>query len=365
MSTSPNSLPPDFRRHLVESALLAKPSERIPCFPLVDLVFAAAMDNRPMAAVQLDPGLHARALGRCLRELPIDGVYVNICFSRSQAAKAVVRDGQYTLMLDDCLEVRFAENDVAAIARTDITSLDDERIDTAELYHPGMLETFQAMDANLKQNAAVCVGLTGAFCQLGFLYGLQNLMTAMIDQPEEVCRALERRQAVALRQAREICAAGARFLWIGEGMASGSLISPAMYRRFVLPYERELAEEIRRCGGLSLLHVCGNITTTLTPIAECGVDGADVDAPTDWPAAVRVLGPKMCLKGNISPLLFLPENVAELAAACENTLREVAGLPNFILSTGCLIPRDSCREAFDVMSRACHTTKPSRPCPQK
>lgn len=361
MSIPSDSLPPDFRRRLVEKALLAERGERIACFPLVDLVYAAALARQRMAAVQLDPTLHARSLEACLRELPIDGVYVNICFSRSQAAKAVLHDGQYSLILDDCLDVRFAENDVAAIARTSITSLDDERIDTAELYHPGMLETFEAMDSELKRNTAVCVGLTGAFCQLGFLYGLQNLMTAMIDRPGEVCRALDRRQQVALRQAREICAAGARFVWIGEGMASGSLIGPAMYRRFVLPYEQELAEEIRRHGGLSLLHVCGNISTTLSEIAECRADGADIDAPTDWPAAVRVLGPKMCLKGNISPMLFLPGNVADLASACEETLRVAAGMPNFILSTGCLVPRDSCREAFETMARACRVTQPLKP----
>jgi uroporphyrinogen-III decarboxylase len=362
MSISRNNTRSDYRGRLVEMALRGQRGDRIACFPLVDLVFAAAFDGQSMAAVQLDPALHARALDRCLRELPIDGVYVNICFSRSQAAGAAVRDGQYTLKLEDCLEIRFAENDVAAIARTEITSLHDCRIQTAELFHPGMLETFQAMDPELKRNTAVCAGLTGAFCQLGFLYGLQNLMTAMIDRPAEVRRALDRRQEIALRQARELAAAGARFVWIGEGMASGSLISPAMYREFVLPYEQELTREIRRQGGLSLLHVCGNITPMLAEIAECGADGADIDAPADWPAVVRVLGPKICLKGNINPILFLPENVERLASACETTLGEATGLPNFILSTGCLVPRDSCRKAFETMARACQTALPAVSC---
>ncbi|MBN2577881.1 MAG: hypothetical protein JXB10_02735 [Pirellulales bacterium] len=358
MSISRKYSPNDLRRQLVEKALCGQRGDRIACFPLVDLVYAAAFDKQSMAAVQLDPALHARALDRCLRELPIDGVYVNICFSRSQAAGAVVHDGRYALTLDECLDIRFAENDVAAIARTEITSLEDRRIRTAELYHSGMLETFQAMDSELKRNTAVCAGLTGAFCQLGFLYGLQNLMTAMIDRPLEVCRALAWRQEIALRQAGELIAAGARFIWIGEGMASGSLISPVMYRQFVLPYEQDLAREIRRQGGLSLLHVCGNITPMLAEIALSGVDGADIDAPADWPSVVRILGPQMCLKGNINPILFLPENEEQLAGACETTLREAAGLPNFILSTGCLVPRDSCREAFETMARACQTGLP-------
>jgi uroporphyrinogen decarboxylase len=342
-----------FRRRLVEKALRRQPVDRLPCFPLVDLVYAGAHAGRPLAEVQLDPTLHARALEQCLNELPIDGVYINICFSRAQAEKATVRDGKYSLMLDDCVEVRFAENDVAAMARTEITSLEDERIEIAELYHPGMVETFQAMDPEVKRTAAVCVGLSGTFGQIGFLYGVQNLMLAMIDRPEQVRRALERRQEIVIRQVRELCASGARIIWIGEGMASGSLISPAMFRRFVLPYDRELAREIRRQGALSLYHVCGNITAMLAEIAECEVDGADIDAPTDWPAAVKKIGPRVSLKGNIHPILFLPGNVRQLASACEQTKRIAAGLPGLILSTGCLIPRDSCREAFEIMARAC------------
>ena len=122
-----------------------------------------------------------------------------------------------------------------------------------------------------------------------------------------------KRQAVALRQAEEICAAGARFVWIGEGMASASLIGPDMYRRFVLPHERELARRVRELGGLTLLHICGDTTATLADIAESDVDGCDVDSPTDWQAAVRVLGPRMAVKGNINPTLFLPNHVGALA----------------------------------------------------
>jgi len=216
-----------------------------------------------------------------------------------------------------------------------------------------MLETFRAIPDRVRGRAAVCVGLTGTFSQLGFLVGLENLLVAMVDRPAEVHRALRRRHEVALRQAREICQAGARFVWIGEGMASGSLIGPGMYREFVLPYEQELTAELRRLGALSLLHICGNTSRMLEEIAQSGADGCDVDAPTDWPAAVAVLGPRMSVKGNISPLLFLAENVDRLAAACEESKRVAAGTKGFILSTGCLVPRDATTSAFDVFARAC------------
>jgi uroporphyrinogen-III decarboxylase len=216
-----------------------------------------------------------------------------------------------------------------------------------------MVETYRAMPKDVVDDVAVFVGLSGAFSQVGFLIGMQNLMVALLDEPESVHRAIRRRQQAALRQAREICGAGARFIWIGEGMASSSLLSPAMYAEFVLPYEQELADEIRRLGAQSLLHICGNTTPALAEIARSRVDGVDVDSPTDWPAAVSVQGSVLCVKGNINPMLFLPGKSDELAAACQAACREARRAKGFILSTGCLVPRDSAQEAFMVAARVC------------
>jgi uroporphyrinogen-III decarboxylase len=349
------------RQALIERALLRKDVERTPCFPLVDLVFAGAFSGLPLAEAQLDPAAHARILVHSLDRLPIDGVYINLCFSREQAARAILSsEGGYRVPLDECLEVQFGADDVASIARTQIDSFEDPRLARASLFHPGMLETWQAIPAEVRSRAAVCVGLTGAFSQLGFLVGLERLMVALVDEPRRVHRALHRRQEIVLRQAEEIRRAGARFIWIGEGMASGSLISPAAYREFVLPYERELVGHIRKLGALSLLHICGNTTRMLAEIAETGADGCDVDSPTDWGAAVSILGPSMCVKGNVNPLLFLPSNLHRLPAACAETCQVAAGLQGFIPSTGCLVPRDSSVEAFEVMRRACDAAGPTR-----
>ncbi|MCX6930052.1 MAG: hypothetical protein NT154_43595 [Verrucomicrobia bacterium] len=349
------------RRSQIEAALLRRETDRVPCFPLVDLAYASAHSGQSMARLQLDPRVHAEALTQCARELPIDGVYINLCLGAHQAAQTTCCDSHYRVRIDDGVNVEFSENDVASIASADLRSLDDERIKTARLFHPGMLETFQAMPDDVCREVAVFVGLTGAFSQVGFLLGMQNLMLLLVDEPEAAHRAIRQRQQAALGQARELRTAGAQFIWIGEGMASSSLLSPQMYAEFVLPYEQELANEIRRLGALSLLHICGNITPALAHIVQSRADGVDVDAPTDWPAAVRILGPHLCLKGNVNPLLFLPGNGKELRIACETALRTAAPARGFILSTGCLVPRDSGREAFSIMAgcvrRPCATGK--------
>ena len=339
------------RRIGIEKALRGE-QDRTPCFPLVDVAYASAHVGKPMADLQLYPRVHAAALARCAAELPIDGVYINLCLYERQAESFVFENANYRGRIDNALEVQFGPNEVAAVGHTDIAALDDPRIKSAELFHPGMLETYRAMPDDVKREVAVCVGLTGAFSQVGFLLGVQNLMLALSDDPAGVKRAIETRQQVALRQAEELADAGARFIWIGEGMASASLLSPSMYTEFVLPYEQQLADAIRRLGCLSLLHICGNTTPTLAEIAQSRADGVDVDSLTDWPAAVRIVGKNSCVKGNVNPQLFLPDKLPELAEACRIAIRDAEGARGFILSTGCLVPRDSTRVAFDVMARA-------------
>lgn len=341
------------RRDYIEAALLRRSTDRVPCWPLIDVAYASAHAGVAMSQVQLDVQTHADALARCARELPVDGVYVNLCLAAHQAKHATHRDGGYDVRLDDCVDLRIPDNDVASIAETNIKDLRDDRLEKAEIFHPGMLATFKAIDKSVHDEVAVCVGLTGTFCQVAFLYGVQNLMMAMIDDPDSVRQAMDRRHEVAIRQARELCQAGARFVWIGEGVASSSLISPQMYREFVLPYEQALADELRRGGALSILHICGNTNPALEWIAQSRCDGYDVDSPTDWADVLRVLAPSIVPKGNINPTLFLRGSEPALLQECRRIRTLSGGDTPFIMSTGCLVPRDSTASAFDVMARAC------------
>jgi hypothetical protein len=334
---------------IIEAALQKKWVSRVPCFPLIDIAFAAVYLGKPLREVQLNPGVHAAALSRCAQDLPVDGVYINLGLASGQSVKL----SEDTYRIDDALTLVVPNNDVLSISQTDIESLDDERISAAELFHPGILKTFQAMDNEIINNSAVAVGVTGTFSQVAFLYGIPRLMMALLDQPQQVHRALDRRHEIVLRQVRELCGSGARFVWIGEGLGSGSLISPEQYREYVLPYEKSLAEEIRKAGALSILHICGDVTAALPDIARCKVDGFDLDYPVDLATAVGVLLPEIAIKGNIDPTLFLRGRQEALRKTCRHALEVAGHLDGFILSTGCLVPRDATVESFEIVSVMC------------
>jgi len=338
-------------REIVERALLKQQTERMPCFPLIDSAFASAYARVPLRELECDPETHARALTVCADHLPVDGLYVNICLSGKQAAKPSVGNGG--VLLDEALELKIPLNDVMSITHTDIVDMDDERIQKAELFHPGMRETMKFMPDRIKEKQAVCVGISGTFTQGAFLFGIERFMISLIDNPEGVRAMLDRRHEQVLRQASELLDDGARFIWIGEGPASGSLISPEFYRSFALPYEISLTDHIRRRGGLSILHICGNTRALLPDIAKSGADGLDLDYPVELTQAFDAVSPAMAVKGNINPILFLPGKETELTEAAVRAAAIGGGRRGFIMSTGCLVPRDSSLEAFGILAEVC------------
>jgi uroporphyrinogen-III decarboxylase len=136
---------------------------------------------------------------------------------------------------------------------------------------------------------------------------------------------------------------GLESIQISSPYAGSSFISPAMYRRFVLPSVRRSAEAIRAAGGFSYLHTCGFISDRLEVFVETGVDGIEcMDPPplgdVTLAEAKRRVGGQLFLKGNIDSVNVLlhgdDETVDRTAAAAIR-----AGMPGggYILSTACSV----------------------------
>ena len=97
---------------------------------------------------------------RCARELPIDGVYVNLCLGAEQAARTVRESGatargSMIVSTWSSRKTTWRPSPAATFA----VSMTAHRNGPA--FHPGMLATFRAIPANVRREVAVCVGLTG------------------------------------------------------------------------------------------------------------------------------------------------------------------------------------------------------------
>jgi uroporphyrinogen decarboxylase len=118
--------------------------------------------------------------------------------------------------------------------------------------------------------------ISGAFEPVCWLMGYRTLALALYDQPDLVQAMFDRIWEIYVPLARSIIQMdGVIGLWMGDdlGFRSGTLISPAHLRRYVFPYQKEIASICHAHGKLFLLHSCGNLAKVMEDlIEEVGID---------------------------------------------------------------------------------------------
>ena len=130
---------------------------------------------------------------------------------------------------------------------------------------------------------------------------------------------------------------------ISSAFAGGPLLSPAMYREFVLPYEKRVTEAVKAAGVPAYTHTCGSIGDRLELMVETGTMGIDtLDPPplgnTELVDAKRRVGDRVFIKGNMNSVLLLQfkteEQVIEHAA---ERIRDGKPGGGYILSSACSV----------------------------
>jgi MtaA/CmuA family methyltransferase len=161
-------------------------------------------------------------------------------------------------------------------------------------------------------------------------------MLDFYDDPAFITALFKSTVELALRFGRAQVEAGADVVGIGDPAAS--LVGPKVYREFVWPYEKKLADGLRAAGARVRLHICGNTRPILKDIGALGCDIVDIDSLVPLAQARAAMGPKQVLLGNLDPVRTLhggsPAQVAEAVRAC----RRDAGAA-YIAAAGCEVPR--------------------------
>ena len=143
---------------------------------------------------------------------------------------------------------------------------------------------------------------------------------------------------------------GAHVFSIGDSPAGPSMISPAMYRQYALPYEQRIAAVSHAAGLPYMLHICGDTTIILDDILETGSDAMELDYKTDVTAARDKMKDRMCFVGNIDPSGVLAMGtVQDVARQTVRLLDIFAGEPRFILNAGCALPPTTPGENIETM----------------
>ena len=130
------------------------------------------------------------------------------------------------------------------------------------------------------------------------------------------------------------------FVMIHGSSCSLSLISPAIFQTYCLPYIQKVSAYLKNSNILSLLHICGRSNELISMIAN-DTDVNVMDALEHPPAGnvdlaeiKKKFGSRLCLKGNVSAITMAngtPKQVREEAKKCIDAAAEGGG---FMLAVG-------------------------------
>jgi len=110
------------------------------------------------------------------------------------------------------------------------------------------------------------------------MFGMENYFVKMHTDPELVIAVTERVVGFYLEMNEKLFGEYARditacFFGNDFGTQLDLMISPEMFRRFVMPYQKKISDQAKSYKLYTFLHSCGSVIKAIPDIIDAGIDG--------------------------------------------------------------------------------------------
>lgn len=256
-------------------------------------------------------------------------------------------------------KVIYPDNGISYLSEPILKDIKDvDNLSVANPYKDGKLPiALKALEIIVKKiGHLVDVGsdIAAPFSAAASVVGTENLLKAMVKYPEKVHTLMK----IVTEGNLKIVEAFAN-LGVGLGMsdpvASTSLISVKQFREFAMPYEKKCVDKMRELtGNGTSIHICGKSKDIWESILETGITSFSIDNVEDVEEAKKILGPKVCIAGNVKPVDTMRNGtIDEIMNEAKECIIKGYGSPNgYILSTGCQIPMGTPIENIEAFMNA-------------
>lgn len=198
-----------------------------------------------------------------------------------------------------------------------------------------------------------------SFC---YMFGTENAILLGIDEPDTLYHIMEEIVKKTLRVTEMWAGTPADMVEVGGGAGSSTVISPAFYRKFGLPFDQRQNALFHEVGVKVVNHFCGGLMPMLDLVVESGADGLETMTPPsmggdcDLREASRRVGSKLFFIGGFDQNAGFergtPAEARRLVMECFEATKDHAGY--------ILCPSDhffhgdpACLQAFADAAREC------------
>jgi len=207
----------------------------------------------------------------------------------------VVQSNQYTSWLVEHLLKE--KEDIEILERYMPSPVaDKEAVKRAASEHPDCLI----------RGTMVCLspqGQPGCWQELAMLFGIEDLIMETYDDPEWVKEALQIIQSKKMVYADSLLGCPYDLIELGGGDASTTVISPAIFEKFVAPFDTPLIERMQQKGQRVVYHTCGGMMPILEQLADMGPNALETFTPVEMGGdaelakAKKRIGDRVCMIG--------------------------------------------------------------------
>jgi uroporphyrinogen decarboxylase len=334
----------------MERVFLGQKPDRTPFVPSIYEHGAAVLGTTPSRA-STDTGLMADAVLESYGIYRHDLVTVGIDIYNIEAEAF------------GCTVKRFEDNSIPAVAGhplADMDPLDPRVLPLPSLDGPNRLglitEACRKVVKEIGGETVVFACTGGPFSQAVELRGFERLLMDMMEAPERVHALLEKTSDLSVLHARRLSETGAG-INLYESWATLPLISPDIFRDFVVPYNKKVIAEVRKNYRTPPPAVImgGNTSLLIDFFIDAKTSLVAADYNTDFPfirRRIEASGEKIVVRGCLDPKMIERGDWENLDPAIIKLSEKARGMNNFVWGCGC-VSYDTGRENLLRFKESC------------
>ena len=150
---------------------------------------------------------------------------------------------------------------------------------------PVYKKQFEILKEKVGDQKAIFGESEGAFTCGANLVGTENFMRWTFKRKTDVEKVLEVTKQAMIDVINFAFENGADYYVMAEPTAGPALMSPKMFKKFVVPV---LSDIVAKTNGPLVLHICGNTDLIIPLMCETGVKGISIEEDVNMKEAVRI-----------------------------------------------------------------------------